>query len=301
MKIWLLSHLKDSPGNRLTLEAAGRRGHEIKLVDPVRVTLTVSSPPTLHNVLGDNISDSLPDVVFTRMGSSAPPETLHVLRQLELMNILCINTVAALQQSRDKIAAFQILARNELPVPVTALVGRDADLAHAVENVPGPPWIVKIPVSTQGSGVVLAESERSLRSICDAFHGVGQRVLVQAFVAEAAGSDIRVLVVGGRARAAMRRQGQKGEFRSNIHRGGRAEEVKLTAKLSNLAEDAAGALGLEVAGVDLLESELGPVIIEVNGSPGLEGLSAATGRDLADDVVRYLEIRHEARRSKQGR
>jgi ribosomal protein S6--L-glutamate ligase len=299
VKIWLLSHLKDSPGNRLTLKAAGRRGHEITLVDPVRVTLTVSSPPTLMNVLGGGLSGPLPDVVFTRMGSSAPPETLLVLRQFELMDILCINSAASLQQSRDKIAAFQVLARSELPVPVTALLARESDRGHVVENVPGPPWIVKIPVSTQGSGVVLAESERSLRSICDAFHGVGQRVLVQAFVAEAAGSDIRVLVVGGRARAAMRRQGQKGEFRSNIHRGGRAEEVKLTSKLSNLAEDAAGALGLEVAGVDLLESELGPVIIEVNGSPGLEALSAAAGRDMADDVVRYLEMRHEARRSNE--
>ena len=185
-----MSHLKDSPGNRLALEAAGRRGHDITLVDPVRVTLSVSSPPTLLDVLGNGIVDGLPDAVFTRMGSSAPSEALHVLRQLELMDLLCINSVASLQQSRDKIASFQILARKELPVPVTALVGRDADLLHAVGAVPGPPWIVKIPVSTQGSGVVLAESERSLQSVCDAFHGVGQRVLVQAFVGEAAGCEL---------------------------------------------------------------------------------------------------------------
>jgi ribosomal protein S6--L-glutamate ligase len=234
------------------------------------------------------VPDDLPDRVYTRMGSSAPPEAFHVLALLEGLGVPCVNASAGLRLTRDKTTATLALVRAGLPVPPSALVGREAPLEAVFEAVPGPPWIIKLPVSTQGSGVMLAESLRSLRSLCDALHGVGQRVLVQSFVAEAAGADVRVLVVGGRALGAMRRQGQGDEFRSNLHRGGRAAPVALTPALSDVAQRAAAALGLEIAGVDLLESDRGPLIIEVNGSPGLEGLTHATERDIAGEVIEYL-------------
>jgi ribosomal protein S6--L-glutamate ligase len=292
MKIWLLSHLKDSPGNRLVEEAARRRSHETVLVDPQEIALSVASPPTQLSTVGDPAMDPPPDLVFTRMGSSAPWESLHVLRQLELMGLPCINASEALRVSRDKFSTFQVLSQNGLPVPATVLVGRGADPIPAVENLPGPPWIVKIPISTQGGGVVLAESARSLRSVCDAFHAVGQRVMVQAFVAQSAGTDVRVLTVGGRAISAMRRRGKKDEFRSNLHRGGEAEKIALTGPLRKTAEKAAAAVGLDVAGADILESDDGPMVVEVNSSPGLEGLSVATEKDVAEEVIRYLETRH---------
>lgn len=289
MKLWILSHLKESPGNRLMLEAAQGRGHEAWLVDPGRASLVLSASAAPALPRGDGWPEQRPDVVFTRMGSSTPVEAFHLLEYLELLGIPCVNSSESLRRTRDKTTQGLALVRAGLPVPATVLVGQAHDLDAAVETVIGPPWIVKLPVSTQGAGVVLAESRRSLRSVVESLHGVGHRVLVQAFVAEAAGTDVRVLVVDGEARAAMRRRGQSDEFRSNLHRGGKAELVELTPAQADVAVRAAASLGLQVAGVDLLESKEGPLVIEVNSSPGLEGLSLATGKDQGATVLQLLE------------
>jgi ribosomal protein S6--L-glutamate ligase len=251
--------------------------------------------PGAPALAGPGVEGSWPDFVFTRLGSSAPPECFHVLEWLEARSVPCRNRADALRRTRDKATQMLGLVAGRLPLPPTALVGRDSPLDPVLEALPGPPWIVKLPVSTQGSGVILAESRRSLRSICDTLHATGQRLLVQGFVAEAAGADVRVLVVDGTARAAMRRRGRADEFRSNLHRGGSAEEAPLTPALVDVAERATAALGLHVAGVDLLESAEGPLVVEVNGSPGLEGISAATGRDVAAEVVSFLENSAESR------
>ncbi len=295
MKLWILSHLKSSPGNRLMLEAAAARGHQVSLVDPMGLHVIAATRPGAPALAGPQVEGRWPDLVFTRLGSSAPPECFHVLEWLEARSVPCRNRADALRRTRDKATQMLELVAGRLPLPPTALVGRDSPLDPVLEALPGPPWIVKLPVSTQGSGVILAESRRSLQSICDTLHATGQRLLVQGFVAEAAGADVRVLVVDGTARAAMRRRGRADEFRSNLHRGGTAEEATLTPALVDVAERATAALGLHVAGVDLLESAEGPLVVEVNGSPGLEGISVATGRDVAAEVVSFLENSAESR------
>ena len=289
MKIWLMTHLKDSPGSNLLLAAARDRGHDATLVDPLRASLVISPGAGGLEIRLPAGPAPLPDMVLARTGGSAPAEALHTLRQIEALGVPCVNPSAGIAASRDKLITAQRLAAHGLPFPATALIGRDAPLEPVLERVQGPPWIVKLPVSTQGSGVVLAESLRSLRSICDALHAAGQRLLIQQFVAEAGSSDIRVLVVEGRAVAAMRRTGQGDEFRSNLHRGGQGQLEVSSDALSRLAEEAARALGLELAGVDLLESRSGPLVIEVNSSPGLQGVSAASGRDLTGEVLAALE------------
>jgi ribosomal protein S6--L-glutamate ligase len=302
MKLWILSHLEESPGNRLMLEAAAARGHQVTRVDPTQLHVIATSRPGSPALAGPEVEgeDAWPDLVFTRLGSSAPPECFHVLEWLEARSVPCRNRADALRRTRDKATQMLGLLAGRLPLPPTALVGRDSSLDPVVDALAGPPWIVKLPVSTQGSGVILAESRRSLRSICDTLHATGQRLLVQGFVAEAGGADVRVLVVDGTARAAMRRRGEADEFRSNLHRGGTAEEVALTPELVDVAERATAALGLHVAGVDLLEAADGPLVMEVNGSPGLEGLSAATGRDLAAELVTFLESIVEHRTAPGG-
>ena len=295
MKLWLMTHLKDSPGSNLILAAARKRGHDVTLVDPLRATLVITpGDGGLEIHLPDGPAD-LPELVLARTGGSAPPEALHTLRQLEALGVPCVNPSAGLLASRDKLITAQRLAAHGLPMPATALIGRDAPLDPALERVKGPPWIVKLPVSTQGAGVILAESLRSLRSICDAVHSTGQRLLLQEFIAEAGAADTRVLVIEGRTVAAMRRTGQGDEFRSNLHRGGQGRLADASPELTDLAERAARALGLELAGVDLLDSRSGPQVIEVNSSPGLQGVSAATGRDLTAEVLASLERKLMAR------
>lgn len=276
------------------LEAAKKRGHDIQLVHPSHLHVVVTSPSQESMVIGPQGPMALPDMIYTRVGSSGPPEAIDVLRYLFGQGIPCVNTSKGLLRSRDKLRSFQILAHHGLPLPQTALLSSQTPIASLLNNFPGPPWIIKLPLSTQGQGVMLLESQRSLLSAVGTLQSLGQRLLLQEFIQEAAGADLRVLVVGGKALAAMRRRSKGDDFRSNLHQGGSAQSVALTPDLCDIAERAASSLGLEVAGVDLLESNRGPLIIEVNGSPGLEGLSAATGRDLADEIVTYLEQRKNA-------
>jgi ribosomal protein S6--L-glutamate ligase len=289
VRLWLLSHLHDSPGNRLILAAAERAGHDMTLIRPAELTIQISGRPEQAPVLyGVDGPCQLPDLVFTRMGSSAPADAFETLRQLAAVGVPCVNTPQSLEVSRDKARSFLVLARHGVPLPQTVLLGRQSELDQALRLLGAPPWIVKLPVSTQGMGVARVDSVESLRSVADVLHGLGQRVLVQHYVEEAEGTDIRVLVLGGHAVAAMRRRARPGEIRSNLHQGGESEEVALLPEWSRVAEAAARAMGLEVAGVDLLPSRTGPVVCEVNGSPGLQGLEQATQRDLAAEVVAHV-------------
>jgi len=285
VRLWLLSHLEGSPGNALVEAAAGRAGLDVRRVDPRRLDLTLAPgrPPTIAE---EGRAVALPDAVFTRMGSSAPTPAFVALRQLEAAGVPCVNASAPLEVARDKARSFQALAAAGVPLPATVVLSAGGRLGEALlEPLGPPPWIVKLPVSTQGLGVARVDSLPSLRTVVDVLRGLAQQVLVQRYVAEAAGTDVRVLVVDGRAVAAMRRRAQGDEVRSNLHRGGKAEAVEPTGELARIAAAAAGALGLRVAGVDLLPADEGPLVIEVNGSPGLEGLEKATGRDLATEVL----------------
>lgn len=287
MRLWLLSHLQDSPGNALVLDAARRAGHDVELVDPSRLQLEL--PPTPAGALyGADGPLTLPERVFTRMGSSAPPMAHDVLHQLETAGVRCVNQAGPLSISRDKARTFQVLAQAGVPLPQTIVLGRRTPLDSALARLGPPPWILKLPVGTQGVGVSRVDSPESLRTVVDMLHGLEQRVLLQRYVEESAGTDIRVLVVGGQALAAMRRRARPGEVRSNLHQGGAGEGVALLPEWSRVAESAASAVGLEVAGVDLLPSRDGPVVCEVNGSPGLEGLQRATGEDLATRVIEFV-------------
>lgn len=289
MRLWILSHLEGSPGNRLVEAAARSAGHDVELVHPDRLSpLVAGRTPSLRGAEG---TVEPPDVVFTRIGSSAPLSALDTLRHLEAMRVPCINASRSLELARDKLRTFQELSRAGLPLPPTLAVGRRTRLQEVPEELGGPPWIVKLPAGTQGMGVARIDSLESLRSTLDMLAQLGQRVLLQRFVEEAKGSDVRVLVIDGRARAAMRRTAPLGQVRANLHQGGSGELVELTGELAKLSELAAGTLGLDVSGVDLLESRDGPVVLEVNGSPGLEGIARVTGLDLAGDIVRFLAQR----------
>ncbi|MGE0488934.1 MAG: RimK family alpha-L-glutamate ligase [Vulcanimicrobiota bacterium] len=275
MKIWLYSHLVDSPGNRLFFDEATRRGHEVVEV----------RPDLTHWPLSGS-TEERPDLVFTRSGSSSPANALPGLITLEQAGLLCINSSQSLLFSRDKAISYSLLARAGVPVPRSVYLGR-GPVGEAAAQIPGPPWIVKLPVSTKGQGIVLVESMRSLRSLVDTLHALDQTMILQEFVASAAGCDTRVLVLGGQAVVAAKRQaGQGDEFRSNLFLGGQATGLELSSQWRLVAEKAAETLGLEVAGVDLLEGPAGPLVVEVNGSPGMTAAS-----DIAPRIVSYLEGR----------
>jgi len=284
MKLWLLSHLANSPGNQLILAAAEAQGFDARHVNPAEATLG----PGGLSVPG---AAELPDAVYTRMGASAPLEALLMLEALEQTGTPCVNRAAGLRLARDKAVSAQILQQAGLAAPATLMLGSRADPVDAATQLGPPPWILKLPISTQGAGVMIVESARSLRSAVDTLRSAGQQILLQAFVAEAAGRDLRVLVVGGKVLAAMRRRAVGDEFRSNLHRGGRSEGAEIDRVSHDLALAAAQAHGLDVAGVDLLETPDGPLVVEVNGSPGLEGLEAASGRPLANEILQWLASR----------
>lgn len=274
MNIWILSHLHESPGNRLITEQAEQRGHQVRLVRPHHITQALGSP----------LNDP-PDLVFTRMGSSSPPAALAGLAVLEQVGLRCVNSLSGLRNSRDKTICYAMLSAAGVPIPPTVVLGDWGD-GEFLKALKGPPWVVKLSVSTKGQGVCLVESVRSLRSVVDALRQEGESsILVQEFIAEAKGADIRVVVLGGKARVAARRQsGSADEFRSNLFLGGKADVLKMSDKMADIAERATRAVGLDVAGVDLLETSDGFFVVEVNGSPGL-----TAAPELPTTLMDYLE------------
>ena len=289
MKIAILSRNKKLYSTRRLIEAAEGRGHTVRVIDPLRCYMNITSlRPSIH-YRGEVLDDF--DAVIPRIGASITFYGTAVLRQFEMMNVFPLNESVAVTRSRDKLRSAQLLARKGIGMPVTGFAHNPDDIHDLLEITGGAPVVIKLLEGTQGIGVVLAETKKAAESVIQAFMGLQANIMVQEFIKEAGGADLRCFVVGGKVVAAMKRQGPEGEFRSNLHRGGSAALVKLTPGERATAVRAANVMGLEVCGVDLLRSNHGPVVMEVNSSPGLEGIEEASGKDVAGIIIQYLEKR----------
>ena len=287
MNIAILSRKAQLYSTRRLVEAARERGHEVHVIDPLRCYMTIASQrPTIH-YKGEELDGF--DAVIPRIGASITFYGTAVVRQFEMMNVYSVNESVAISRSRDKLRSLQLLARKGIGLPVTGFAHSTKYTRDLIEQVGGSPLVVKLLEGTQGIGVVLAETQKAAESVIEAFRGLKANILVQEFIREAGGADIRCFVIGEKVVAAMMRQGGEGEFRSNLHRGGISSVVKLTPEERSTAVRSARIMGLNVAGVDILRSNHGPVVMEVNSSPGLEGIEAATGKDVAGTIVQFIE------------
>ncbi len=287
MKIALLCRNPDLYSHKRLVEAAKNRGHEIDVLDHLRCYINITSSKPSIRYSGAELP--LFDAVIPRIGASVTFYGTAVLRQFEMMGVYPLNESVAITRSRDKLRSMQLLARKGIGLPVTVFAHRTSQAEQIIEMAGGAPVIIKLLEGTQGIGVVLGETQKAAESIIQAFGGVKTNILVQQFIAEAGGQDLRCFVIGDKVVAAMLRKGKDGDFRSNLHRGGTAETVKITPLERQTAVTAAKAMGLKVCGVDLLRAKDGPVVMEVNSSPGIEGLEKATGKDVATMIIEYLE------------
>ena len=289
MKIAILSRNKKLYSTRKLVEAAEQRGHEVQIIDVLRCYMNITSHnPTIH-YRGEELKGF--DAVIPRIGASVTFYGTAVLRQFEMMNVYPLNESVAVTRSRDKLRSAQLLARKGIGMPVTGFAHNPDDIGDLLKEVGGAPLVIKLLEGTQGIGVVLAETRKAAESVIQAFMGLKANIMVQEFIKEAGGADIRCFVVGDKVVAAMKRQGPEGEFRSNLHRGGSATLIRLTPEERSTAVRAAKVMGLGVCGVDLLRSNHGPVVMEVNSSPGLEGIEGASQKDVAGSIIQYLEKR----------
>ena len=287
MKIALLTRNPKLYSHRRLIEAAEARGHEIVPIDYLRCYMNITSKKPELRYAGEKLTGF--DAVIPRIAASHTFYGLAVLRQFEMMGVYPLNESVAIGRSRDKLRSLQILARDGVGLPVTAFANDTTRTNEVLDIVGGAPVVIKLLEGTQGIGVVLGETPKSARSVIEAFHGADIAILVQEFIKEAEGRDVRVFVIGRRVVAAMLRSSAEGEFRSNLHRGGTAEDAEITAEERKAALKAAKSMGLNVAGVDLLRASRGPVILEVNSSPGLEGIEKATGTEIAEAIIIFLE------------
>ncbi|CAI1600002.1 MULTISPECIES: 30S ribosomal protein S6--L-glutamate ligase [Serratia] len=289
MKIAILSRDGSLYSCKRLREAAEDRGHSIDIIDPLSCYMNINpAAPTIH-YRGRQLERY--DAVIPRIGSAITFYGTAVLRQFELLGSYPLNESVAITRARDKLRSLQLLARQGIDLPITGFAHSPDDTGDLIELVGGAPLVVKLVEGTQGIGVVLAETRQAAESVIDAFRGLNAHILVQEYVREAQGCDVRCLVVGGRVVAAIERQARPGEFRSNLHRGGTARKVTITARERAIAVKAANTLGLDVAGVDILRAERGPLVMEVNASPGLEGVETTTGLDIAGMMIEYIEQR----------
>lgn len=287
MKIAILSRNKKLYSTRRLVEACQTRGHEAQVIDTLRCYMNItSSKPEIH-LRGENLVGF--DAVIPRIGASITFYGTAVVRQFEMMGVFSVNESVAITRSRDKLRSLQLLARKGVGMPNTAFAHSTDDIQDMMKMVGGAPLVIKLLEGTQGIGVVLAETKKAAESVMEAFIGLKANILQQEFIKEAGGADIRCLIIGEKVVAAMKRQAPEGEFRSNLHRGGKAELVKLSPTERKTAIKAARVLGLNVAGVDLLRSDRGPLVMEVNSSPGLEGIEGATGKDVAGMIIEFIE------------
>jgi ribosomal protein S6--L-glutamate ligase len=287
MKIAILSRSKNLYSTKRIIEAAENRGHEVLVLDHMKCVLVIEAgrPHIYHG--GKEITGV--GAVIPRIGSSVTFYGAAVVRQFEMMKIFSAVESQALVRSRDKLRSLQILARAGLGMPKTAFANQPKDIDTLLNSIGGAPCVIKLLEGTQGIGVILAENNKAAKSVIEAFYKLQANMLVQEFIKEAKGADIRAFIVDGQIVGAMKRQAKEGEFRSNLHRGGSAKVIKLTPEERATALKAVKKLGLGIAGVDMLQSERGPLIMEVNSSPGLEGIEGATGIDIATKIVEYVE------------
>jgi len=269
------------------LEVGLKRGHSVEVIDPLKCDLIIEKKKPTIFYKGRTLETA--DAIIPRIGASITFYGTAVVRQFEMMDAFTTTASQALVRSRDKLRSLQVLSRSRLGLPKTIFTNYSRDVEEMIAHVGGAPLIIKLLEGTQGLGVVLAETKNAAESVIEAFNGLEARVIVQEYIKEAKGADIRAFVVDGQIVGAMKRQGKEGEFRSNLHRGGTAEIITLTDEEENAALKAAKAMGLGVAGVDMLQSDRGPLILEVNSSPGLEGIEKATGKDIAKTIIRYIE------------
>lgn len=287
MKIGILSRNSKLYSTRRLCEAAKARGHEVEVFDHLRCYMNITSMKPSISYKGHKLENF--DAIIPRIGASVTFYGTAVLRQFEMMGVYPLNESVAISRSRDKLRSLQLLARRGIGLPVTGFARNPDDIDDLLESVGGAPVVIKLLEGTQGIGVVLAETKKAAESVIEAFLGLNANILVQEFIKEAEGADIRCLVIDGKVVAAMKRQGKEGEFRSNLHRGGTAKVVRITPEERSTAVRAAKVMGLNVAGVDLLRSNHGPVVMEVNSSPGLQGIEAATGKDIAGMMIACIE------------
>ena len=287
MKIAILSRNRGLYSTRRLIEAAELRGHEVEVLDTLHCYMNINSmTPSIH-YKGEDRDDF--DAVIPRIGASITFYGTAVLRQFEMMGVYPLNESVAISRSRDKLRSMQLMARKGIGLPVTGFAHSPDDTDDLLDLVGGNSYVIKLTEGTQGKGVVLTETRGAAESVIDAFRGLDAHFLVQEYVKEAKGADIRCFVIGDKVVASMKRQGKDGEFRSNLHRGGSASVVKITPEERSTAVRAARIMGLNVAGVDLLRSNHGPVVMEVNSSPGLEGIEGATGKDVAGQIISFIE------------
>ncbi|PKQ63871.1 alpha-L-glutamate ligase [Labilibaculum filiforme] len=287
MKIVILSRNPKLYSTKRLVEAAEKRGHEVHVVDHLKCIIEIEKkrPKIFFNgAYLENV-----DAIIPRIGASVTFYGSTVVRQFEMMKTFTAVGSEALIKSRDKLRSLQVLSRAGVGLPRTVFTNYTKDVNHVIQSVGGTPLVLKLLEGTQGLGVVLAETQNAATSVIEAFNGLKARVIAQEFIEESKGADIRAFVVDGRVVGAMKRQALKGEFRSNLHRGGSASIIELTDEEENTAIKAAKAMGLGIAGVDMLQSASGPLVLEVNSSPGLEGIELATKKDIAKQIIRFIE------------
>ena len=287
MKIAMLARNPELYSHRRLKEAAEERGHELNIINTLRCYMNIASrrPEVYYN--GEKLEGY--DAVIPRIGASVTFYGMAVLRQFEMQGVYPLNESVAIGRSRDKLRSMQLLARDGIGLPVTTFAHDPKQTEEVLKLAGGAPVVIKLLEGTQGIGVVLADTNRSAKSVVEAFRGAGVNILLQEFIKEAGGTDIRAIVVGGKVVAAMKRTGAEGDFRSNLHRGGSAQLIKLSPEERSTAVRSAKAMGLNVCGVDMLRANHGPVVMEVNSSPGLEGVEKATGLDIAGKIIEYIE------------
>ncbi len=287
MKIAILSRRPQLYSTRRLAEEASKRGHEVKIIDTLRCYMNITSKnPSIH--YKGKILDKF-DAVIPRIGASITFYGAALVRQFEMMGVFVANDSIAITRAQDKLRSLQLLSRKGVGLPITGFAYSPDDIQDLISMVGGPPLVIKILEGTQGIGVVLAETQQAATSVIEAFLDLQAHIMVQEYIKEAKAADIRCFIVNGKVIAAMERQAKIGEFRSNIHRGGSVRLAKLTEEERSTAVRAAKVIGLNIAGVDLLRSNRGPLVMEVNSSPGLEGIEKATKKNVAEIIIKFIE------------
>ncbi len=287
MKICVLSRNPKIYSTHRLVKAAIARGHKVRVINPLRCYMNITSAKPMVHYRDESLNDF--NVVIPRIGASITYYGSAILRQFEMMGVYSLNESTSITRSRDKLRCLQILSRSGIGLPVTSYAHSTKMTEKIVQMVGGAPCVIKLIEGTQGKGVILADTNKAAESVIDGFRQMKAHFLVQEFIRESNGQDIRAFVIGDRVVASMMRTAKDGEFRSNLHRGGTAKLVKISEEEAAMAVNAAKALGLNVAGVDLLRSSRGPLVLEVNSSPGLQGIETSTGLDIASMIIEYIE------------
>lgn len=287
MKLAILSRNRNLYSTKRLIEEGERKGWQVNVYDYLKFSVEISDGELAIHYKGEKIDT--PDAIIPRIGASRTFFGTAMVRHFEMMDVFCLNGSLAISRSRDKLRSTQIFSKKGVSIPKTVFASNLSDVNDVIKLIGGAPLVIKILEGTQGVGVVLAETQKAAKSVLDAFYGMDVNLLVQEFIEEAGGADIRALVVGGEVVGAMKRQGAEGEFRSNLHQGGSATSVKLTRAQKTIALNAAKAMGLDICGVDMINSNRGPLVMEVNSSPGLEGIETSTEINIAGKIMDYIE------------